>query len=72
MEYRKPSIKSDVKNFLVLLNSLLYISTFLSPLIFYDANIAKTLLVVSFIVSEISAVFYNLRIKKYVSKISAE
>jgi len=68
MEDRKPSIKSDIKNFLFILNSILYISTFVSPLIFYDATIAKTLLVVAFFVSEISAVFYNLRIKKYVSK----
>lgn len=72
MEYRRPSIKSDIKGFLILLNSILYIGTFISPLIFYDINIAKTLLLVSFIVSELSAVFYNLRIKKYVSKIYPE
>ncbi len=68
MEYRRASIKSDVKNFLILLSSILYIGTFISPLIFYDVNICKTLLIVSFFVSELSAVFYNLRIKKYVSK----
>ncbi|MDD2653502.1 MAG: hypothetical protein PHI86_00105 [Candidatus Omnitrophica bacterium] len=72
MEYKKPSIKSDIKNFLILLNSILYAGTFISPLIFYDVNIAKTLLIVSFFVSELSAVFYNLRIKKYVSKIYPE
>lgn len=66
MEYRKLSIKTEIKNFLIILNSLLYISTFVSPLIFYDINIPKTLLVVSFLCSEISAVFYNLRIKKFV------
>lgn len=72
MEYKKRSIKSDVKNFLIVLNSILYLGTFISPLLFYDVNIAKTLLVVAFVVSELSAVFYNLRIKKYVSKTPEE
>jgi len=66
MEHKKISIKTEIKNFLIVLNSLLYISTFISPLIFYDINIPKTLLIVSFLVSELSAVFYNLRIKKFV------